>query len=295
MKKSEHIGYLLIFLTGCLWGTIGVFVKQLEYYGAAPVLTSFLRVFFAFIIMAVICMLKYGWKAFRIDRHTLILCALLGLICHGIYNIFYSLAVTMAGVSISAVLLNIAPVFTLLFSIVLFSETFTNVKLFAVILNVLGCVLTATNGEFHFAVFSLVGILCGVGAGICYSLTAIIGRFAASHTNSFVISMYSYFFAALFLGIWMKPWNTAVSINTGILFWGILYALIPTALAYVIYYIGLQKVTESSKVPVIASIETVIASVIGIFLYHEAMGLVSITGIFLVLVSIAVMNIKHAD
>ena len=168
MKSASVQGCLLVFLSGVLWGTIGLFVKELERAGSAPELTSLLRILFAFLIMAAACCVKYGTRALIVDKKTLLACALLGLVCHGLYNIFYSLAVTMAGVSVSAVLLNIAPVFTLLFSALLFGEKLVWSKFLAIALNIAGCVLTATNGQFDVRLLSLMGILCGVGAGLCY-------------------------------------------------------------------------------------------------------------------------------
>ena len=290
--RTEHAGYCLIFIAGSLWGVIGVFVKELEKAGATPELTSFLRVFWAFVIMVMISAVKCGWRALAVDRRTLLICAMLGVVCHGVYNIFYSFAVTTAGMAISAVLLNIAPVFTLLFSMLCFGETFTLVKLIAILINVTGCVLTVTNGELTVQAVSWIGILSGVGAGFCYSMTAIIGRFAANRTDSLIMSTYSYLFASVFLGLWMRPWEQRITVNTGIIGWSMLYALIPTAFAYVIYYRGLQKITESSKVPVIASVETVVAAILGVLLYHEHLGILSVMGIVLVLVSIVIMNVK---
>lgn len=294
-KNSEYTGALLIFLAGALWGIIGLFVTELERAGSTPSVTSFLRVFFAFLLMAGITAAKYGWRAFLVDGNTLVFCALLGLVCHGIYNIFYSLAVTMAGVSVSAVLLNIAPVFTLLFSVLCFSEKPTGLKIFAVLVDMAGCILVATNGKPDFATFSLAGILCGVGAGFCYSMTAVIGKFAAKRTNPFVMSAYSYLFAAAFLGLYMQPWRQGIlaCINGRILLWGFLYALIPTAFAYVLYYWGLQRMTESSRAPVLASVETVVAAAVGILAYKEPVGAAGGLGIFMVMLSVALMAVKH--
>lgn len=292
-RNSEFMGVLLVFLAGALWGIIGFFVTELERAGSTPSMTSFLRVFFAFLLMAGITGVKCGWQAFLVDWKTLLFCALLGLVCHGIYNIFYSLAVTMAGVSVSAVLLNIAPVFTLIFSVICFSEKPTWLKIFAALVDMAGCILVATNGEFDFAAFSLTGILCGVGAGFCYSMTAVIGKFAAERTSPFVMSTYSYFFAAAFLGLYIQPWSrgTAIKINGGILLWGFLYALIPTAFAYLLYYWGLKKITENSKVPVIASVETVVAAAVGILVYQEPVGAAGIVGIFMVMLSVVMLSV----
>lgn len=293
-KNTELTGCLFVFAAGALWGLIGLFVKEMEHAGASPEMISFLRVFFAFLIMTAATVWKKGIRVFLADRKTLFFCAALGVVCHGIYNVFYSLAVTLAGVSVSAVLLNIAPVFTLLFSVLLFSERFTGAKAAAAVVNMLGCVLTATNGQITLAGLSVFGILCGVGAGLCYSMTAIIGRFASDRTDSFVMSAYSYLFAALSLGVWMRPWRGMGTLNQKVVIWGFLYALIPTAIGYLLYYCGIARIRESSKVPVIASVESVVATLIGIFLYHEKIGPASMAGIALVLLSIWLMNGRGA-
>ena len=76
-----------------------------------------------------------------------------------------------------------------------------------------------------------------------------------------------------------------------ILVWGFLYALIPTAIAYGLYYQGLQSIAESSKVPVISSVEAVVATIIGVLLYQERLSVFGLVGIALVLSSIVVMNV----
>ena len=289
----QNRGYVLVFTAGVLWGFIGLFIKQMELHGATPMVTSWLRVLFAFLVMLPLCIARTGWRSLRMDRKSLGYCVLLGIVCHGVYNIFYSLAVTLAGVSISAVLLNIAPVFTLLCSALCFGERVSVRKMLAIAVNVIGCILTVTNGQVNTTTFSLAGILFSLGAGFCYALTAIFGRFAAERADPFVMSMYSYFAAAILLFGWARPWSQDIALNGAILFWGLLYALIPTAAAYILYYAGLQQVSESSKVPVIASIETVIAAAIGIFLYQEELGVISLLGTGMVLVSIGLMNTKN--
>lgn len=294
MKNKEFRGYALVFIAGALWGVIGPFIRLMENAGSTSYLTSFLRMAFAFIIMAVITIAKFGIRAFRIDKKTLLFCALLGLVCHGIYNVFYSIAVSMAGITIGAVLLDVAPVFTAVISAFLFRERITLFKVFALIINVIGCILAATGGSIDFASASFIGLLCGIAAGFCYSLTAIFGRLAGNGTNPFIISVYSYFFAAVFLGAFLRPWQGGISLNAPILIYGFLYALIPTAIAYLLYYRGVQNITESSKIPVIASIETVMAALIGVFAFSENLNIINIIGIILTLISIALMQSKRS-
>ena len=129
-------------------------------------------------------------------------------------DICYSIAVTTIGVALSAVLLDIAPLFTLLFSVLIFQEKVTFVKGIAVIINIIGCILTVTNGKLELQSLALFGLLMGISAG---------------------------FF----------------------------YALIPTTIGYIFYYEGLKHITESSKISVIASMEVIVASLIGVVWYRE--------------------------
>ncbi len=291
---NNYRGAALIFITGCLWGSIGLFIRLMSDAGASAAAISFLRMAFAFVILAIVTVARSGISAFRVSSRTLLFSAALGLVCHGVYNVFYSWAVTLAGVTVSAVLLRIAPVFTAIISVLCFHEKITRHKCFALAINVVGCVLAATGGQFDGALLSLTGILCGVAAGLCYALSAIFGRLAGENSDPFVISTYSYLFAAVFLGIFLKPWVQPIYVTPTILGLGFLYALIPTAIAYLLYYRGLQQIRESSKVPVLASMETVVAAVIGVLVLGEKLSLVHYLGIAVVMVSI-VMAAEHSQ
>ena len=290
-RGNGRIGYLYILAAGILWGFIGLFVKQLEVRGSTPETTAFLRMAFAFLLYLPLCAVGAGPGSMRIGGKDLLYCAAQGLICYGLFNMLYSRAVTMVGVSVGAVLLYTAPVFTLFFSVLLFREPFTLRKLIAVLLNILGCALTATGGRLESGVLSSAGILAGIGAGLCYSLTPIFGHFGTKRMDRRVMTLYSFFFAALFLLIRLRPWTGGAGFSGDLLLWGALFALIPTVFAYVLYYRGLSRIPEPSRVPVIASVETVVAAAVGMALYHDHLGLWGITGILLVLVSIGVMNL----
>lgn len=290
VHNEEFKGYLQVFTAGVLWGCIGPFIQLMEQQGSSFALTSFLRMGFAFLILAGITVIKFGFISLRVSKKTLVFCVLLGLICHGLNNVVYSIAVTLTGVTVSAVLMNTAPVFTTIFSYLWFREKITWIKSAAMLVNIVGCALAATGGKFDVIVFSLIGALCGIASGFCYGMTAIIGKMAGEKSNAFVISTYSYLFAAVFLVFFINPWEQAVPWNGNVLLLGFFYALIPTAIAYIFYYQGLQKITESSKVPIIASVEVVVAAIIGIAIFREPVGIVNGIGIFLVIGSIMLMN-----
>ena len=83
----------------------------------------------------------------------------------------------------------------------------------------------------------------------------------------------------------------AQGVNTApVLGWSALFALLPTVIAYLLYYRGIQKICDSSRVPVQASVECVVAVGIGVLALHETLGTVKALGIALVLGSVLLMN-----
>lgn len=104
----------------------------------------------------------------------------------------------------------------------------------------------------------------------------------------------SYFlFGSIFLGLFGHPWTTVTNpIEPGILLYGFIYVLIPTGICYIIYFSGVRRIKGSSKVPVAASVENIVAVVIGVLVFHEKVGMANAAGIALVLCSIAVMNLE---
>lgn len=292
--SKEFKSYAYVFIAGSLWGTIGLFVKLMQSYGSSSSYTSFLRMVLGFILLVIITLIKDGPKAFKVNKNTLISCILLGFVCQAVYNVVYSSAVNTIGMSLSSVLLYTAPVFTSITSFLFFKEKIGKQKLFALLINIIGCVLTVTGGHFEGLSFAASGLLFGVAAGFCYSLTAIFGRLASGEGSEFAVATYNFLFAAIFLALF-HPWTTVENpLNLPLLLAGTGFALIPTALGYIFYFKGLQNITESSKVPVVASIETVIATIIGVLVFHENMRPGNIAGIACVLGSIMLMNLKLA-
>lgn len=278
----------LIFLAGVLWGTIGIFVNELNALGASSEQTCFLRMFSGFLIMSAFALIKCGKKFFAVDKKTLLICASLGLISHGFFNVCYTASIKLNGMGIACVLMYSAPVFTAIASGIFFHEKISGLKIFALALNILGCILTVTGGNLGSAELSMTGILAGLGTGFCYGMAAIFGK-AGEKTDASIMSAYSYFFAALFLFIFNTP--GLENINLKILSVGFLYGLIPTSLAYVVYYNGIKSIRDTSRVPVIASIEPVAAILIGMIIYNEDIGMANLVGIAVVFLSIAVMQL----
>ena len=287
---KETLAILQILSAGILWGLVGPLVKMMELHGSTAASTSFIRMLFAFLIMTAFTAMKFGPKALIVDKRTLVACAVPGVVSNGIYNMFYTMAI--AGIAVSAVLLNTAPIFTTVFSMLIFHEGISLLKVIALCINVVGCSLAATGGQINLETLSVLGVSCGIASGFTYGMAAIITRIAGSATNTYVMSAYGYLFATISVLILFQPWTCPESYNAATIAYGFLLALIPTSLAYLLYYKGILKMKETSKVPIIASVEMIATAIISVAFFGEYLSPAAIFGIVLVVASIALMSVR---
>ena len=289
MKQKR--GYLFILIAGILWGSIGFFVTLLKNQGADSSTIAFLRIGVGAVLLVPMMLAMGGTKIFRIDKKGLFICFLLGLLSQAMFNFSYNVSIENVGVATASVLLYTSPIFVCIMSRIVFKEKIGLFKVLALGINVLGCVLTVTNGDFSTISFSPLGVAAGLCAGFLYALMTILSKPTTGKYNSLTILFYSFMFGALFLAIISKPWNNISEIySTQFLLTAAGYGLIPTVGSYFFYMKGLGCKVETSKVPVVASIETVVAAFIGILVFHEASGFVKMMGIICVVISIALMN-----
>ncbi len=291
---DERKGCIMVFFAGMFWGSIGIFVKILKEMGASTGLVSFSRLFFAFILILIFALLSSGVKVLRIDKRTLLCCILMGLFCQTIYNICYTETIDTVGMALGAVLLYTSPVFTAILSRILFKERFNSTKILALLVNIVGCVMAVTGGRITGVVFSAYGIMMGILAALMYTLSAIIARFATDKAGPLTIAVYTFFFALIFIGLFTRPWAEIPGIiSPQFILVGALYGLIPTVASYVLYFKGVSHIGETSKVPVLASVEAAVAAMVGVIVFSEGINIGKAVGIVLVILSIYIMNMKR--
>lgn len=292
MKKNRN-GYIQVIAAGILWGTIGVFANFLEVMGLAPLPLAFFRLFSGTLLLIPMMILQgKGFSLFKISRRGLISCVFIGVFSQGLYNLFYMYAIQENGMSTAAVLLYTSPVFVAVMSRVFFREPLTGNKLLAILLNMAGCALTVTGGSLTGLKNSVFGILLGLGAGLTYALMPVFSRIGADQEQPLTSAFYGLGFGALALFFLNRTWKGMGTPFTIPMLWMIIgYGLIPTVFGYIVYFSGLRKVKETSIVPILTSVETVTAAIIGFTAFHDAFSGGKLIGIVLVVASIAVMNI----
>ena len=248
--SEQTIGYIMIFVAGVMWGTIGLFVNLLTSVGASSSLAAFMRLFMGFWILLPILFSMGGLKMFKIDKESLMHCLLLGILSHALFNYSYNISIVNVGVATASILLYTSPIFVSVLSAIFLKELIGREKILALALNVVGCFLMVTGGELASLKVSFLGIIFGLVAAFSYSLVAIIGKIASGKIHPFTVVLYSFLFGWISLGIVVRPWEFNF-VASDIKFWiySFGFGLIPTIGSYLLYMGGLSKNLELSRVP----------------------------------------------
>ncbi len=302
-KQGAGMGYAMVFVAALMWGTIGIFVKGISGAGVTSQTMAAVRLLTGAVVLAPVLVFmgcrgagcgdaKPGPLAlFRADARSLACCALVGIPGLVISNTCYYESMDAVGMSTASVLLYTSPVFGCILGRLLYREGVTPNKLAAIACNIVGCVLTVTDGDLAGFHFSAYGIGIGVLAGFLGATLAVFSRMATARMHPLAVTFWGFVFGGGFMAAVTAPWTDLTAVLSPQLiglFVG--FGLIPTALAYICYMQGLSMGLETSKVPVIASFETVATVLVGIGIYGEAAGVVKVLGILLVLGSIVIMN-----
>ncbi len=291
MNKKKLIAGLLILLSGILWGCMGLFVRPLNAKGLTSWDIVFIRASLTTFFMAILLLVR-DRSLFKIKLKDLWCFLGTGLLSIVFFNMCYFKEITIAPLSVAAILLYTAPAFVMLLSAFLFKEKLTKAKVLALLLSFVG--LMFVTGVFKSTErMTLKMLLIGLGAGLGYALYSIFGRYALERGyGSYTISFYTFLFATFATAFAVRPFKIAAVVGGS---WKsvvlvIIFALVSTIVPYLTYTIGLKSV-ENGQASIIASIEPVMASFIGILWFHEKMSLSMLIGIILVLAGIVVSNL----
>ncbi len=289
---SNKRGALLIFISACLWGIMGIYVRNLNANNINSMQVVCLRSILTVLILTP-ALFFYNKNLLKIkikDIWCFLGTGIASVVC---FTYFYFTTMTLASLSFAAVMMYTAPFMLVFISAILFKEKITVKKIIACIVAFAGCALVAGIFEGNTNV-TTAGIFTGVASGFFYALYTVFSRYALDRGyNSITITEYTFVFASVGSLPFINIGQTAVAIfnKPSIILVVAIMAVFSTILPYLFYTLGLQSV-ENGVALIIATIEPVVATVIGIVMFNEKITLFAIIGIILVLSSVGILNIN---
>ena len=291
MQKPK-LGPLLIIIAACFWGNMGIFVRHLEAYGFTAIQIVSIRLTLAAVLFSII-QIFIDRSGFKIALRDIPLFLGLGLGSILFFTICYFSAITMMPLSTAAILLYTSPIWIMLMSVLFFHEKLNAKKLIALGFAFAGCVLVSgISGEG----ITVIGLLLGLGSGLGYGLYSILGTVALRRYSPYTVTTWTFIFAAC--GSWFvnRPAEMISKFQAAgnlplLLGFCLMTALITAVIPFLTYTLGLKTV-EASKAGIIATLEPVVATIIGIVCFGEGLTILSATGILLVLSAVVVLNVR---
>lgn len=285
------LGTFLVILAAVFWGSMGLFVRYLSERGFDPIQITSCRLSLAALVFSALAGAR-GELAIRPRDLPLFLGLGLGSILF--FTVCYFTAITMMPLSTAAILLYTSPIWVMLLSALLLGEKLTGRKLLALCLAFGGCVLVSGLGGGG---LSAKGLLIGLGAGLGYGLYSILGSVALRRYSACTVTAWTFVVAAL--GSWLlrSPFKTLSLLSPAPLRLGlflVLTAVVTAVIPFLAYTLGLERV-EPDKAAVLATVEPLVAALLGVLAFHEPMTWSAALGILLILTSVVLLSLRPRE
>ncbi|TFB22823.1 EamA family transporter [Filobacillus milosensis] len=285
MRMNHTIAYAMVVLGASLWGIQGLFVQNLYSYGLTPWQVVTVRLTISSLILLIILgtLARSYLKIRLIDLPYFIG---LGILSIAFFNWFYFQVMDLASLSVAVVFVYTSPIFAAIIAKILFKETLTTAKIISILLTIIGSALAIEFIPLGESSLTILTVIFGLLAGFFCATYSLIGKNVSQWYHPFTITFYSVFCGSLFLIPTSQIWEHGdVLLEGGI--WGNILglAIFSTVIAYMLYTIGLTFI-ESSKATILASVEIIIAVLVGVVVLGEVLTVWQLLGFVFVFLSL---------
>ena len=272
-----------------MWATEPVFAK-LSYQTADFLQTSAIRAIFA-ALTGLIYIILTKKAHFRINKQqfsTLVYIAIVGVL---FADLMYFFALTQVSVINAVIIGHMQPIFIILIGfLVLKQDKLTIFDYIGILFMLLSGALVTTKTLENLLTLNLgsFGDLLVLSATIAWATTAIAMRKYLKEMHAGLITVYRFFFAALFFVIYLMV-TSSISISN-------IYQVVIGVVAGVgtiLYYEGLKRI-KAAQVSGIELSTPFFAAILGFFILGETVTAMQIVGIFLLFVGIYCLS-KRED
>lgn len=288
-QAIARLGLLSILLAATLWGTVGVVIQALyRLSDTNPLSVGFLRLALSLPLLFIVCGFTLGRKTFRVARRDLGLMLLIGAMT-ALYQVCYFSAITYIGVAAATLIaLCVAPVWVALLATVLLRERMTRGVFLAGSCAIAGTILLVGVQPSSAMQSMGLGVLLALGSALGYAVVVLCGRSLAERYHPLQTLTIGFGSGAVIL----LPFavGTGLAISYSVLGWlALLYlGIIPTALAYLLYFGGIRH-TTATVASIATLLEPLISTVLAWWLLNEQLGSLGIVGAVLLLGAIGLL------
>jgi len=223
-------------------------------------------------------------------------------------NAFWTSSVVINGASIATALVYVSGAFSALLGRIFLHEKLTSLKIAAVIVSIVGCVLVVNAYDMNAWRLNLAGILVGTLAGLAYAVYSLMGRSASQHgINPWTSLMAAFGIASCFMLLFNLAFGRVLpgaAASLSDMFWlgdawfgwGLLLVLAvgPTLIGFGLYNVSLNYL-PASVANLIVTIEPVFTAIVAYFLLGEVLTAIQVLGGILILAGVILLRIRAEE
>lgn len=270
--------FSLLIILSAIWSTTFIFLKFLApYFGSIG--TACLRLLSASIFLLII---------FRIIKHDIhlkrdwkFLC-FIGIINASIPFCCFAFAALYIPTSLSAILNSLTPLFGVVFAVIIFKEKITLLQVTGLSFGIMGVALISGNDMILQNNKAFLGIIACIIATICYGIATNLIKKYGEQVDARALSCGSQLFAGLALLPFFMKTGVSKPISLNILLLIIVFGVLCSAIAYLIFFYLVKEVGPVSSLTVTFLIP-IFSLFWGKLLLKEVIYPSMILGIFLIL------------
>lgn len=275
-----------------MWGTLGYLAKLLYAQGVSFEALVAFRAVFGWLAVAGFLLATQKISALRVGKRDLLFLFFMGLFGVAGFYLFYFYTVQESTIGTAAILLYSFPAMVVILARAFLGETLTAPKILALVLTVGGIALVAGAYNPANLEVSLPVVVTGLLAALCFGLYPIFGKPVTGRLKPSIILVYALGLGALVLLLVAVPTlDTLAGLPPGYYALLLLMAVAHTALGYALYTFGIRRL-EAGQAAIIATVEAVVASILGATLLGETLTFLKVLGGLLVLSGAVLAQIR---
>ena len=296
MQKTKNIrGIIFALLSGISWGFSGACAQYLfGTYGVDPLWVSSVRMLSAGVILSAFALIGFRipfvslWKNPRV-LPKMVLFAICGL---AFCQITYLLAIQYSNAGTATIIQYVGPVLTVFFLCFLAHRLPTKRELLALVCVVVGVFLLATHGNPTVMVLSPEALFWGLVSAFAYMIYSLLPRRLMFHYGSVPVVASALLIGGIVFSILLQSWahippmepSGFIVLFVGLVFFG-------TVVGFSLFFQSINDI-GAAKAGLMASIETVSATVFAVLWLGTSFVWIDIVGFIFIVATVFVLA-KH--
>lgn len=294
--------FIYIILAGIFWGTSPLFRDYLDGFGFSSVQMTATRAIVTALVLG-IYVLMFKRTKFKIKLCELFLFFFIGISYVGTATCYFE-SMQRTSAATAVVLMYIAPIIVMLYSVFFFGERFTKLKLVSLVSMIVGCFLVAgIIGGFK---FDGIGLLIGVASGLLYSAYNIFTKIAMRRGSAPESTTFYAFLVAAISAVGLSFievfGNNSQSATVNIIDSAlpqaipmlILMGIVTCVAPYFLYTLAMRDLSAGTASS-LGIIEPMAATVFSMMFLHQVPDAFQIVGIVLILGAVAILGLAERE